>query len=84
MANPLTGKSATPDNEIADRIKAELEARNMSILTLSEQTGIAYPTLRRSIKAGRSLRIKEIGTIADVLNVKPSALLPATLTEDAA
>lgn len=84
MANPIAGETATPDNEIAVRIEAELEARKMSILTLSEQTGIAYPTLRRSIKAGRSLSIREIGSIADALNVKPSALLPATLTQDAA
>lgn len=84
MANPLAGETATPDNEIASRIEAELEARNMSILALSEQTGIAYPTLRRSIKAGRSLSIKEIGSIADALNIRPSTLVLDAFTQDAA
>lgn len=84
MANPFAGEPAAPDNEIANRIEVELDTRKMSILALSEQTGIAYPTLRRSIKAGRSLSIRELGAIADALNVKPSTLLPATLTGDAA
>lgn len=84
MANSQTGAEVAPDTEIAARITDTLSAKDMSLLALSEETGIAYPTLRRSIKAGRSLSIQELGKIAHALNVQPSTLLPATLTGVAA
>jgi transcriptional regulator with XRE-family HTH domain len=84
MANSQTGAEVAPDTEIAARITDTLSAKDMSLLALSEETGIAYPTLRRSIKAGRSLSIHELGKIANALKVQPSTLLPATLTGNAA
>jgi lambda repressor-like predicted transcriptional regulator len=80
MANPQTGADA----ETAERIIATMSDKSISLLALSNETGIAYPTLRRSIKAGRSLKINEIGRIADALNVHPSTLLPEAITGTAA
>lgn len=72
------------DAEIANRITAAIEANSTSLLAISEETGIAYPTLRRSIKAGRSLSIREISKISEALNVPASTLLPVELTGEAA
>lgn len=83
MANSNNGEPAA-DTYIANRITTTLAANEMSLLALSEETGIAYPTLRRSIKAGRSLSIQEIAKIADALQVPPSTFMPATFAGDAA
>lgn len=83
MANPINGVPVA-DTQIADRIRNALIIKNVSVLTLSEETGIAYNTLRRSLKGNRSLSFKEFGKIAEVLEVQPSALLPAILTGNAA
>lgn len=84
MANSDSGAAAAADTEIANRITAALTENKMSILALSEETGIAYPTLRRSIKAGRSLNIQELSKIADALSVRPSTLIPPTFSGNAA
>ncbi|UVK58434.1 helix-turn-helix DNA binding domain protein [Arthrobacter phage GlobiWarming] len=84
MATTRTGEPVAADSKIAGLIEAALGAADMSMLALSERTGIPYPTLRRSIKAGRSLTIQELGKIADALEVAPATLLPASLTQDAA
>ena len=73
-----TGHSAA-DAEIADRIQAAMKDSRMSALALSEQAGIAYPTLRRSLKGGRSLTFRELHQIADAIRIQPSALMPASL-----
>lgn len=85
MATSPHGAEAA-DNQIAERITNALVVKNVSILTLSEETGIAYNTLRRSLKGHRSLSFKEFGKIAEVLEVQPSALLPSELmaSQDAA
>lgn len=72
------------DTEIGSRISNALIVRGHSVKALSEVTGIAYPTLRRSLSGGRSLSIREIGNIATALDISPGALLPAALTQDAA
>lgn len=77
MTNPLT----TPDTEIANRIHTVLANQNIRVTTLSERTGIADKTLRRSLSGGRSLTIRELNSIAEALNVAPSVLLPATHTQ---
>lgn len=73
--------STSADAEIAERIQTVLANRNVRITTLSEQTGIADKTLRRSLSGGRSLTIRELGTIAEALDVSPAALLPQTHTQ---
>ena len=84
MTKSPPGAAVAPDIEIAALIAAELVRKNKSLLALSEESGIAHPTLRRSMKGGRSLTINEIGRISAALSVHPSALLPATLTGEAA
>jgi len=84
MATQTTGATDATDAEIGQRIANALIVRNVNVKALSDQTGISYPTLRRSLTGGRSLTIREVGSIAAALSVQPSALLPATLTKDAA
>lgn len=84
MATYPTGATDATDAEIGQRIANALIVRNTNIKALSDKTGISYPTLRRSLTGGRSLTVREIGNIATALNLEPFALLPATLTGDAA
>jgi len=67
-----------------DLINTELDARDISMNALADQTGIPYATLRRSLKAGRALNLSELRKIAATLGVQPSQLLPAEFTRDAA
>lgn len=85
MTNPQVGATVAKDPQIADRIKVAIEDNRTrrqqptSLLALSNQTGIAYPTLRRSIEGGikghRSLTVCELGAIATALQVQPSKLI---------
>lgn len=87
MAYGSNGALDAPDDadiEIGQRITNALIIKNISITTLSEETGIAYNTLRRSLKGSRSVSIQELSRIANTLNIQPSALLPASLTEQVA
>jgi DNA-binding Xre family transcriptional regulator len=84
MATYPTGATDATDAEIGQRIANALIVRNVNVKALSDQTGISYPTLRRSLTGGRSLTIREVGSIAAALSVQPSTLLPATLTGAAA
>ena len=72
------------DAEIGSRIANALIVKHTNVKALSDATGISYPTLRRSLSGGRSLSIREIGSIAAALSLSPAVLLPATLTQDAA
>lgn len=74
----------TADAEIAERITNALITKNITVRTLSDETGISYPTLRRSLTGGRSLSFQEFGRIAATLKVPAASLLPAALTENAA
>lgn len=73
--------STSADADIAERIQTVLANRNVRITTLSEQTGIADKTLRRSLSGGRSLTIRELNSIAEALNISPALLLPDTHTQ---
>lgn len=79
MATNESATSATPDQEIADRITNALIVKNVSVRSISDQTGISYPTLRRSLKGGRSFTFAEFTSIAGALGVPPSVLLPDAL-----
>jgi lambda repressor-like predicted transcriptional regulator len=78
------GPTETTDTEIANRINNALIVKGTNARALSDATGIAYETLRRSLKGGRSLTFREFDKIATAINVKPAALLPASMTKDAA
>lgn len=83
----MTKTHSTPppgaEADLVHKITNALIVKGVSILTLSEETGIAYPTLRRSLKGQRSLTFNEFGRIAQALNVSPSALLPDALAKAA-
>lgn len=74
------GANQTPDVEIAARITNGLIVRGIDKKSLAEQIGLSYSTLRRSLEQDRgdrrSLTIREIGKIANILEVRPAALLP--------
>lgn len=84
MSTSPNGATDATDAEIGNRITNALIVKGVNQKALSDVTGIAYPTLRRSLSGGRSLTIREIGNIADALSIQPYALLPATLTGNAA
>lgn len=84
MTTPKTGANDATDTQIADRITNALIVKGTNVRALSDETGISYPTLRRSLKGGRSLTFAEFRKIAHAIGVAPSALLPDTLTEAAA
>ncbi len=72
------------DIEIADRITNALIIKNISARSVSDATGISYPTLRRSLKGGRSLTFQEFHKISAAIGVQPSTLLPDSLAERSA
>jgi len=84
MTNPTGSEAASPDAEIASRITNALIVKNINVRALSDETGISYPTLRRSLKGGRSFTFSEFGRIAESLGVPPSSLLPETMARGAA
>lgn len=84
MSNPHTSIGNQLDVEIAGRINNALIVKSVNVRALSDTTGIAYPTLRRSLKGSRSLSFHEFQKIAGALEVPASSLLPASLTKAAA
>jgi lambda repressor-like predicted transcriptional regulator len=84
MINSPAAGAGAADIEIAARISNALIVKNINVRALSDETGMAYPTLRRSLSGGRSLTILEIGKIAGAIDVHPSILLPTSFTQDAA
>lgn len=79
MTTPPPGATVAADPQIALRIKGAIKDNKTSLLALSNETGIAYPTLRRSIEGGikghRSLTVCELGAIASVLHIKAADLI---------
>lgn len=71
------------DAEIGARINEAINTKGTNQKALSDTTGIAYATLRRSLTGGRSLTVREITTIADALNIPAVTLLPAELKDAA-
>lgn len=77
------GATQTVDSEIAERILNALSGRDLNQQDLAQEIGISYTTLRRSLEQHRgdrrSFSIQELGKIADVLDIHPSALFPPSL-----
>lgn len=84
MSTSPNGAASATDAEIGSRITNALVVKGINQKALSDATGIAYPTLRRSLSGGRSLTFLEFAKIANAIDVEPHALLPATLTGAAA
>lgn len=83
MINPHGAPNAI-DTAIAKKIENALVVKGTNQLALSENTGISYYAIRRSLKGGRSLSFSEFNRIAYALDVDPADLLPAELTGRAA
>lgn len=70
----------TADIQIADRIMHAMIVKGITLKTLSEETGISYTGLRRSLHQTRpdkrSFTLKEFHKIAEALTTPPAALLP--------
>lgn len=81
MNKTSPGLNPAPDAEVAHKITNALIIKGISVHRLSEETGITYPTLRRSLKGQRSLTFNEFGRIAQALEVRPSHLLPSEMVE---
>lgn len=79
MNNTKAAGANTTDAEIGSRIANALIVKGTNVKALSDSTGIAYPTLRRSLTGGRSLTIREIGNIADALNIPAGVLIQDAL-----
>lgn len=81
MNKTQRGNSPNTDQQLAAKITNALIIKGISVLRLADETGIAYPTLRRSLKGQRSLTFNEFGLIAQALDVQPSHLLPSEMVE---
>lgn len=84
MDNAKTGAPDATDTAIAQKIENALIVKGVNVRQLSEETGISYYALRRSLKGGRSFTFGEFGRIAYALDIEPGKLLPAHLTGKAA
>lgn len=89
MNNPkAAGATESVDSAIAERILNALkESKGLTQEGLAQEIGVSYTTLRRGLEQHRgdrrSFTTLELGKIADVLTVHPSALLPPALTKAA-
>lgn len=63
------------DTEIANRITSAMLIKGVSTQALSDNTGISYGSLRRSLNGSRSLTFQEFNKVSHALGVKKSALL---------
>ena len=84
MSTRQAAGATTADAEIGARITEAIKDKKTDQKALSDSTGIAYATLRRSLTGGRSLTVREITTIADALDIPAVTLLPVSLLKDAA
>lgn len=79
------GATETVDHEIAERVAKALGTRGVDKKSLAQQVGLSYTTLRRSLEQhrgdNRSFTFRELGKIAEVLEVKPSTLIPDSLAD---
>jgi len=62
------------------KVKAELDSQARSMRALAEFAAIPEATLRRKLKTG-DFTVKELGRIADALDVSVRDLLPDSLLD---
>lgn len=84
MSTSKAAGATNADAEIGNRITNAILAKGTNQKALSDTTGIAYATLRRSLTGGRSLTVREITTIAEALEIPAVTLLPVALIQDRA
>lgn len=84
MSTRQAAGATTADAEIGARITEAIKDKKTDQKALSDSTGIAYATLRRSLTGGRSLTVREIITVAEALDIPAVTLLPVSLLKAAA
>ena len=84
MSTRQAAGATTADAEIGARITEAIKDKKTDQKALSDSTGIAYATLRRSLTGGRSLTFRELIPVAEALDIPAVTLLPVSLLKDAA
>ena len=84
MSTRQGGTAAAMKQETADRISNALIIKNVPAKTVAEQTDMSYKQVLASLKGHRSLSVEEFLQIVDVIDIKPSLLLPDRASRDAA
>lgn len=83
MNTPKHDVNNSLDEAIANRIMDAMIVKGRTLKSLTEDTGIKYSTLRRSLHQNRPDRrgftIREFLQIAVALEVEPSKLFPDTI-----
>lgn len=70
---------STPSTEqVASTVRAELARRDVSQALVAERLGLSQAAMSRRLRAKVEFTVSELVTIADVLDVDPSALLRAS------
>ena len=64
MPNELTTRS----ERVAEEVRAEMARQEITVNTLSEESGVPISTLRRSVKGQRPFTIQELFVITRLLD----------------
>lgn len=65
---PLTSR-------LVDVINQQIQASDLSVTEMIEQTGIPKVTLHRRLRTGHGLTIAELESLANQLNTTPASLM---------
>ena len=60
----------------AEAVREAIKSDGRTKLSLSEETGIPYPTLNRKLAAKTEFRFSELLAIAEALGVSPAKFTP--------
>lgn len=71
------------DIEVGERISEALIVKRVTVKSMAAELGMSYSTMRRTLGGERSFTIRQIRQVAKVLGIKPTALLPEEVIEDA-
>lgn len=78
--NPPHPTDLDIDIQVARSITEARHRKSKTVRSLSDETGISYPTLCKSLSGDRSLTFNEFRRIARALDVESPLLLPEELT----
>lgn len=60
---------------VAESVTRKMEEAGISILSLSDQTGIPYSTLRRRCLGQKAFTVEDLAVIGHVLKIEPARFL---------
>jgi transcriptional regulator with XRE-family HTH domain len=80
-----TPPEASPaDIEVGERVAEALIVKRVTVKSMAAELGMSYSTMRRTIAGQRSFTLRQVRHIAAALNIKPTAILPEEIIEEAA